>query len=133
MMRVVLDTNVLIGVDRNLFFLYARQNRYEIIWSSFIEEEMRRVMRRIGWRPSKANTVISITRSLATFVNYNLIEGGNYDVWLLDVDDHPIMKTALIGNADYLVTNNTKDFPPKKRYAGITMITPDAFLRLLET
>ena len=42
------------------------------------------------------------------------------------------MATALAGRVDYLVTWNTKHFPPKKRFAGITIITPDAFLRLFD-
>ncbi|HEX9596631.1 MAG TPA: hypothetical protein VF982_07100 [Anaerolineales bacterium] len=61
--------------------------------------------------------------------------GGNDDTWLRDPDDHPIMATGEppgpAGRADYLVTWNTKDFPPKRRFAGITILTPDAFLHLL--
>jgi len=43
------------------------------------------------------------------------------------------MATALAGRADYLVTQDVKDFPPKLRFAGITMITADAFVRLFES
>jgi hypothetical protein len=39
----------------------------------------------------------------------------------------------LAGKADYLVTQNIKDFPPKLRFAGTTIITPEAFLRLFES
>ena len=41
------------------------------------------------------------------------------------------MATALAGRVDYLVTLNIHDFPPKKQFAGVTIITPDAFVRLL--
>ncbi len=32
-----------------------------------------------------------------------------------------------------LVTQNLRDFPPKMRFAETTIITPDAFVRLLES
>ena len=43
------------------------------------------------------------------------------------------MTTALAGKADYLVTQNIKDFRPKLRFAGTTIITPEAFSRLFES
>ncbi len=43
------------------------------------------------------------------------------------------MATALAAQADYLVTQNVKDFPPKLRFAGTTLITPEAFSRLFES
>ena len=70
--------------------------------------------------------------TLAETADHEQIVGGNYDVWLKDLDDHPVMATALAGEVDYLVTWNVKDFPPKKRFAGVTIITPDAFLRLFD-
>ena len=72
-------------------------------------------------------------RRIADLVDAHMVTGGNFDLWLNDPDDHPIMATALIGAVDYLVTNNTRDFPPKRQFAGITIITSDAFLRLLES
>lgn len=43
------------------------------------------------------------------------------------------MATALIGGVDYLVTANKYDFPPKQRFAGITVISPNAFLSIVES
>lgn len=88
-------------------------------------------MREIGWGLSNTNALQEALRELGDLVDYRMIEGGNYDEWLHDPDDHPILATALAGEADFLVTWNTKDFPPKRRFAGITIITPDAFLRAL--
>ncbi|MFM7583091.1 MAG: hypothetical protein ACKO9F_10310, partial [Caldilinea sp.] len=62
-----------------------------------------------------------------------LLTSGSYELWLHDPKDHPIMATALISGVDYLVTANTRDFPPKKRFAGITVITPNAFLSIIES
>lgn len=69
---------------------------------------------------------------VAELVDAQLVTGGSYELWLHDPSDHPIMATALIGGVDYLVTANTQDFPPKQRFAGVTVITPDAFLGVLE-
>jgi len=37
----------------------------------------------------------------------------------------------VVGQAQYLVTANTRHFPPGQSFAGVTIITPEAFLRLL--
>jgi len=85
----------------------------------------------IGWSLPKVTALIEALAELAEVVDYRQITGGNYDIWLRDLDDHPVMATALAGHVDHLVTWNTKDFPPKQHFAGITVLIPDAFLRLL--
>ena len=89
-------------------------------------------MKRMKWNSVNAANLLAAIDQMAERVDYLQVTGGNYDEWLTDVDDHPIMATAIMGRVDYLVSNNTKDFPPKKRFAEITIITSDAFLRLLE-
>ena len=131
-LRAVLDTNVLLGADRDHFLFAAQFKLFGLVWSDFIEAEMRRVMRRMYWNRDRGEVLIGKIGRIAERVDHRQITGGNYDVWLTDPDDHPIMATALAGKVDYIVTSNTKDFPPKKRFAGITILTPDAFLRLLE-
>jgi predicted nucleic acid-binding protein len=131
--RAVLDTSVLLGVHRNALLRFAAGDDYTIVWSAYIVQELQRKFREMGWRPEKAAMLFDFIDQIAVKVDHELIGGGNYDEWLLDVDDHPIIATAIAGRVDYLVTANTKDFPPKKQFAGITMITPDAFLRLLES
>ncbi len=113
---------------RPLLFL-ALAGAYTIIWSEFIAEELKRKMMEIGWSKINSEALVRALIEMAEMVDYRQIEGGNYEEWLLDPDDHPIMATALIGQADYLVTWNTKDFPAKRRFAGITIVTPDVFLR----
>jgi predicted nucleic acid-binding protein len=132
-LRAVLDTSVLLSAERRPLLFLAVNDIYAIIWSQYIADEVKRKMVEMGWGASKAAALIEALVELAEMVDYQQITGGNYDEWLDDLDDHPIMATALAGNADYLVTWNTKDFPPKKRFAGITIITPDAFLRLLSS
>jgi predicted nucleic acid-binding protein len=131
--RAVLDTNVLLGLPVRPLLIMARKNKFQIVWSDFIESEMRRVMKRLKWNSVNAANLLAAIDQLAERVDYLQVTGGNYDKWLTDIDDHPIMATAIMGQVDYLVSNNTKDFPPKKRFAEITIITSDAFLRLLES
>lgn len=127
--RAVLDTSVLLSSERRPLIFLASLDRFTIVWSDFIVNELRRKMMEIGWGREKSERLLVSLMNLAEIVDYRQIEGGNYELWLRDPDDHPIMATALIGKVDYLVTWNTKDFPPKKRFAGVTVITPDAFLR----
>ena len=131
MLRAVLDTSVLLSAERRpLLFLAARQ-KYTLVWSDYIADEVARKLVEIGWSAPKAHELVATLVNLAEMVDYRRITGGNYDQWLRDPDDHPIMATALAGRVDYLVTWNTRDFPPKHRFAGITILTPDAFLRRL--
>lgn len=132
-LRAVLDTNVLLGVARRQLFLLASLGAYQLITSQYILEEAQRVMARLHWNAATAEALLESIRRESEVVDEQTITGGNYDLWLRDPKDHPIMATALAGKADYLVTGNLKDFPPKLRFAGVTVITPEAFLHLLES
>jgi putative PIN family toxin of toxin-antitoxin system len=48
-----------------------------------------------------------------------------------DPDDDKFLETAVVGQADYLVTKNTKHFPHKS-YQGIRIIKISTFLKELE-
>lgn len=127
--RAVLDTSVLLSADRRPLIFLAAAGAYTIVWSEYIIDELKRKMREIGWGQANSEALVNTLTSLAEIVDYTQIEGGNYEEWLLDPDDHPIMATAIMGKVDFLVTWNVKDFPPKRRFAGTTIVTPDAFLR----
>jgi predicted nucleic acid-binding protein len=116
--------------ERRSLLLLAANGVYTVVWSQYIANEVERKMVEMGWSQPKAAALVNALIEFAEVVDYRQITGGNYDVWLRDPDDHPIMATALAGRVDYLVTWNTRDFPPKQRFAGITILTPDAFLRL---
>jgi predicted nucleic acid-binding protein len=131
--RAVLDTNVLLGAARRHLLLLASLGVYQLVTSQYIMDEVQRIMIRLGWDPTGAEILLQAIRLVAELVDEQTITGGNYDLWLRDPNDHPIMATALAGRADYLVTHNVKDFPPKLRFAGTTIITPEAFSRLFES
>lgn len=125
--RAVLDTNVLVGRFRRPLLAAAGLGIYELILSPYILGEVRDVLIEDFAVPEIiASVFVSELEDAATVVDETRIRGGNYDDWLSDVDDHPVMATAIAGEADYLVTED-KDFPPKKRFAGTTLISPEAF------
>jgi predicted nucleic acid-binding protein len=129
----VLDTSVLLSAERRPLLFLAANGHYTIVWSQYIADEVRRKIVEMGWSAPKARELVEALREMADMVDYRQVTGGSYEEWLRDPDDHPIMATALAGQADYLVTWNVKDFPPKRRFAGVTIITPDAFLQLLSS
>ncbi len=130
--KAAVDTNVLLGRHRNQILLFASLVVYTLVTSSYIVEELRSMMEQLGWRHENREALLQTLLTVAMFVDYRLITGGSYDKWLTDPDDHPIMATALAGQVDYLVTDNTRHFPPKRRFAAITIVTCDGFLSLLQ-
>lgn len=62
--------------------------------------------------------------SLSEMVNHTLLEGGNYTRWLRDPDDEPLLATALVGQAEIVVSWKTREFPPTGSYADIRFLTP---------
>jgi predicted nucleic acid-binding protein len=132
-LSAVLDTNVLLGADRRRLLFLASLGAYQLIISSYILKEVQRIMLRLGWNQAAADILLQTIHREAEIVDERTITGGNYDLWLRDPKDHPIMATALAGKADYLVTQNLKDFPPKLRFAAVTIVTPEAFIRILES
>lgn len=128
----VIDTNVLLGAHRKQILSLASVGTYTLITSPYIIDELHRIMATLEWRDENRAALLQVLLSVAEVVDHQIVIAGNYDLWLTDPDDHPIMATALAGKADYLVTDNTRHFPPKSRFAGITIVTGNAFLRLLQ-
>lgn len=95
-LRVVLDTSVLLSAERRPLLLLAAQQRYTLVWSPFIADEVARKLVEMGWRAATARELVTALVDLAEMVDHSQITGGNYDRWLRDPDDHPILATALI-------------------------------------
>jgi predicted nucleic acid-binding protein len=50
---------------------------------------------------------------------------------LEDPDDEPILATAREAHASYVISLNTRHFPPDNLIMGVRFITPDEFIDLL--
>ncbi len=55
------------------------------------------------------------------------VAGNPLPVRLPDPSDEPFLESALAGDADCLITGNTRHFPPKQRQ-GMTVLSPREFL-----
>lgn len=135
MIRAVLDTSVLLSAERHELLYLGHQGAYEIIWSAFLISEVVRVRTEMAIRNgqdreiyrSRINRFVHEVAGLADIVDYTLVEGGSYASWLKDPDDEPLLATALIGGAQFVVSWNTRDFPPTSVYAGVRYLIPPAF------
>lgn len=138
-LRAVLDTNVLLGQSRHELLFLAQQRVYTLIWSSFLVGECVRIRTELAIKHgqdrdiyrARINAFIHEVTQAARMVDYTKITGGNYREWLKDPDDEPVLAAALVGKAHYIVSLNTRDFPPSGRYAGVQYVLPAQFLEVL--
>jgi predicted nucleic acid-binding protein len=137
--RAVLDASVLLSGERDELLYLAGRGIYTLVCSPFLIGEVVRIrvekaiaynQERIIYRTRINNYVNEITRR-AEMVNHTLLEGGDYTRWLHDPDDEPLLATALVGRAEFIVSWNTKDFPPSGSYAHVRYVTPPQFLEEL--
>lgn len=138
-LRAVLDTSALLGPQRHELVFLAHRQAFRMVWSAFLIGELTRI--RTEWAikqgldrqvyRERINALIQELSKIATLVDYTRLEGGNYTAWLKDPDDEPLLATALVGRAQYVVSHNTSDFPPGGSFAGVRYLTPRAFLDTL--
>lgn len=135
-LRVVLDTSVLLSGHRHWLWLLADLGYFKPVWSAFIVGEMvrvrvehsaRRGVERSTYR-QRINDLIHLLSDVTLVVNYREISVSGT---LRDSDDEPILATALVARAPYIVSLNTRDFPPSNELAGVRFLTPDDFLAKL--
>ncbi|WP_246138315.1 putative toxin-antitoxin system toxin component, PIN family [Nitrospirillum viridazoti] len=138
MMRLVLDTNILVHARRskrgasNALLRAADQNAFRMLASVplFLEYEA------VLTRPEQL-LATGLSRSLVLgFLNYlaGLVEPVRlHYLWrpqLGDVADEMVLETAINGRADAIVTFNQKHFIPAARF-GIDLLFPEDALRRL--
>jgi hypothetical protein len=148
--RAVLDTSVLVPYSLRRDLQQAAQiEAYTGIWSPWIVGELNRVL---AWRWIKqhghdqaskrecsrqAKAMMSILlpsfELVAPIPPYPLAWDSLTDQW-----DHPIWAAAREGNAGYVVSENTRDFPPadehgRHAYQGIEYQRGRVFLEMVET
>lgn len=147
--KALLDANVLIPYGtRQTLETYARLGFYEGYWSPWIIEEMARA---VTWRWIRAYGSERDSRSALSRLakqamshlepTFHVISPTIPfpSAWpaLRDPGDHPIWAAAVKAAVAYVVSDNTKDFPPRDaqgvaRYHDITYITSKAFIKGIE-
>ena len=138
-MRIVLDTNILVsgflvpGGNPARIMDHWEAGTFELLMSEPILTECRRVLgysriqKKYKYSNDEADTYVMGLRRLATVVSPD----QTLDVVAADPDDNRILECAKAGNADYIVSGDShlKDLGS---YAGIQILTPAAFLLMLE-
>jgi len=133
MLRIVLDTNVLIsatigeGKPRDLLQL-ARRQQFLLVISEQIVEEFVEVLQRPGFKTSRRdireakNALVKIGKTIKVTSKRNVIEE--------DPDDDVFINAALDGKADYIVSG---DFHLLNlaSYKGIEIVTVADMLKKL--
>ena len=147
--RPVIDTSSLVPPrQRRDLQESAQLGLFTALWSPWIVAELTRVLTwrwlerdgdfsRGNWDRCGAAAKEMMTFLLATFETvapvppYPVAWEGLRDAW-----DWPIWAAAKDGNAQYVVSENRRDFPPRQpdghhRYEGIEYLTGHDFLALI--
>jgi hypothetical protein len=149
--RAVIDTSVLfVPRLRATLQELALEGAFTALWSPWIIAELNRVLvwqwitERTGGDLSRANqrkcsqaAKKMMTLLLGAFEVVN--PRPPYPMaWeqLTDLGDHPVWAAAVQGHAQYVVSNNTQDYPPRQpdgRYShqGIEYMSRDDFVALV--
>lgn len=150
LIRAVLDTSVLVpsGSRRQLQQL-AELGLYQAVWSSWIVAELNRILT-IRWLESNdCDLSASACRALSTAAKDMMrIMLGTFvlvdpplphdEPWegLPDVDDAPIWGAAVASSSQFVVSEDTKHFPPadaegRHRYHGVEYLGARDFIKFL--
>jgi hypothetical protein len=146
-MRAVLDTSALVpGAQRDDLQALAQAGLYIGIWSPWIIAELNRVLTWQWIRAShgdlsrtneKACSRAAKRMMTLLFTTFELVhpEPPYPPAWesLTDIWDQPIWAAAKLGRAAYVVSENTRHFPPtgpdgQHRHEGIVYRTGQAFI-----
>ena len=96
------------------------------LYSQPILDEYRTILRRLNVPAHAAGRFINLLGQVGSKV-----EGRNLGRFSPDPQDDPFYHCAIIGNADYIVTDNVGDFPPLKGRKKPQIIMPaEAVARL---
>lgn len=132
MLRVVLDTNVIVSGllhpkgGPSTILDSATSKRFRIFVSESIIGEYSEVLARdyLHIDQAKASRFMKALREVAI-----LVRPRERVVAARDPDDDMILECAVEAGAGFVVTGNTRDFPPKFR--GVRVVTPRDFLVIL--
>lgn len=124
---------------------------YDVYWSTWLISEF--VRKRTEWianravkegcaitelrqrqRESRARVDVAVAEMSRVFklVDYTRVPTTDLG-WLTDPNDWPVMQTALVARAVFLVTENTRDFPTGETRNAMRIVTTHDFLTAIYT
>lgn len=126
----VLDTNVIFPIEiRDLLFWFAYDELFNPKWSKHIFEEWEIVLQRKGINEKEIKKRINWANLAFPFAMVKNYKSLIDDLELPDEKDRHVLAAAIKSKADFIVTNNLKDFP--KAYLaqyGLIVKSADDFL-----
>jgi len=150
--RAVLDTSALWGRGPRSELIRALDaGRFDGLWSEWILGEL---YYGLAWdwaankgtddtqRRAMSSSAHAMLRLLIPRLELVTLRHAAVDPWpsLRDQEDEPVWATAVLGRATYVVSMNTRDFPPnvagvgeppRHVWDGIGYVEPQAFLALV--
>lgn len=150
LIRAVIDTNTLVSPRlRESLQNAAEEGVFTAIWSPWIIAELNRVL---TWRwiarsggdlgpanwtrcGDSAKAMMELLLETFEFVDPRPPYPPPWET-LTDLWDVPIWAAAVVGNAQYVVSENRRDYPPRQQdgrhvHQGIEYLSGHAFLNLL--
>ena len=132
-MKAVIDTNVFMaalinksGAPAKIYHRWLNE-QFDLVTSPAVEAEYKDVLMQSSQIPP--GEVQELLQEVGARSLQVPISGALHVC--KDPDDDIFLETALVADADFLVTKNLKHFP-KKSYQGIKIVKVAAFLRELE-
>ena len=132
MVRVVLDTNVLVSAFRNKgksrSLLSGLMEKHEVVLSSQILAELADVLSRDKFNVTNAQ----IDKFLSILVRYAVVVPvQSTSIILEDPDDDVILDTAFCGKAEYIVSGD-KHLLKIVRYRNVEILSVNDFLQKID-
>ena len=132
-MRVVLDTNIIIsallfGGYPERVFLAGLRGEIQLLTSHALLRELESVLRvkfRLSLRFVK--DTLELFKTVAELVETT----SQLKVIAHPDDDNRVLECAVDGNAEFIVTGDTKHILPLKEYKGIKILRPAEFSKIL--
>ncbi|RME13213.1 MAG: PIN domain-containing protein [Bacteroidetes bacterium] len=131
----LLDTNVIVPIEvRDLLFWFAHDDLYIPRWSRHIFDEWVSVMRRRGISETEIKKRLRWANLAFPFAAVKDYEHLIQQLDLPDPKDRHVLAAAIKSKADFIITNNLKDFP-QDYLASFEILakSPDDFLSELIT
>lgn len=133
MLTVCIDANVYIsgiafgGKPLKIIELALNRKFYIITSSPILTEVKRNLIKKLEFTESEVDQLLNEIIQVAT-----LYEPSGNIQYIEHKQDNLVLETALLGNADILVTGDKKDLLPLKTFHGIIIEPPSAFIARLE-
>ena len=129
--KAVIDTNVyisavLFGGNSEKIIEAGRDGEIELLFSPHIITEIADILRRkFNWSHLQISEVMNDVRDTAVIVT----PAESVKVIKADKSDNRILKCAVEGSADYIISGDIKHLQSLKEFKGIPILSPAEFVK----